>query len=401
MRDSLLILGRQPALGLAELESLYSAGSIKPIRSNIAGLKLPPDDVDFLRLGGSTRLAVPLTELPASDWTLIEKFFISAVLDQLHFFKQGKIKIGVSAYGFSINPARLTATTLKLKKAIREKGRSVRIVPNQTLELNTAQLEHNGLVRTSDNFGTERAPGCEYLLIATGYGKTILARTILAQDIRAYTIRDRERPKRDARVGMLPPKLAQIIVNLAAGKKNKTVLDPFCGTGVVLQESLLMDHSTYGTDIDKRMIEYSNTNLNWLAKDYGAPCTVFKLEVGDATTHVWQPPIDCVASETYLGQPFSALPSPEKLEQVRAACDTIIAKFLINIGRQLQSGTRLCLGVPSWQTAPGKFQHLPLIDRLDDLGYNRHSFEHVRSEDLLYYREAQIVARELLVLTKQ
>ena len=79
------------------------------------------------------------------------------------------------------------------------------------------------------------------------------------QDIESYTKRDRERPKRDAKVGMLPPKLAQIIINLAAGQLpeeklqnicdiplgepiprrllGQTVLDPFCGTGVILQEA--------------------------------------------------------------------------------------------------------------------------------------------------------------------
>jgi hypothetical protein len=35
---------------------------------------------------------------------------------------------------------------------------------------------------------------------------------------------------------------------------------------------------------------------------------------------------------------------------------------------------------------------------LADLGYERVQFAHVKNEDLLYYREDQIVARELLVL---
>jgi hypothetical protein len=39
------------------------------------------------------------------------------------------------------------------------------------------------------------------------------------QDIDAYAERDFERPMRDAFVGMLPPKLAQIMLNLAVGEE--------------------------------------------------------------------------------------------------------------------------------------------------------------------------------------
>ncbi|HET6924929.1 MAG TPA: hypothetical protein VFH39_03825, partial [Candidatus Saccharimonadales bacterium] len=63
--------------------------------------------------------------------------------------------------------------------------------------------------------------------------------------------------------------------------------------------------------------------------------------------------------------------------------------------------TRLCLAVPAWQTSANQFKHLPLIDQIRDLGYNRVSFEHVRDDQLLYYREDQIVARQLLVLTRK
>src|SRR6266516_2138922 len=103
MQQSLLILGRQPALGLAELESLYGAEKVEPTRPDIAGVNLPPGNVEFMRLGGSTRLAAPLAELPVTDWKLVEKFFVGAVLDVLHSLPgEGKLKFGVSAFGFDI-----------------------------------------------------------------------------------------------------------------------------------------------------------------------------------------------------------------------------------------------------------------------------------------------------------
>ncbi len=412
---SICILGRQPALGLAELESLYGAPTISRIGSRVAGLQLPLLDIDMLRLGGSTRTATVITELPAIDWKLVEKFFISAVVDRLQSGVEGKLKIGLSAFDFTITPARLNATALSLKKAIRNTGRSVRIVPNQSLELNTAQIIHNGLTKPL---------GSEFLLIKKQH-TTLLAKTVLTQDIANYTLRDRSRPKRDARVGMLPPKLAQIIINLAVGQVELRhesqatnhklaagsppphstfyILDPFCGTGVVLQEALLMDYKVIGTDLEPRMIDYTKQNLAWLKANYHhqLPITSYQLEQGDATAHKWQPQPNAVATETYLGHPFTETPTPQALAQTVSDVNLILKKFLQNIRGQLPAGTRLCIAVPAWQIGPGTFRHLPLIDQLSELGYNRVSFEHVRSDQLLYYREDQIVARQLLALTRQ
>ena len=114
----------------------------------------------------------------------------------------------------------------------------------------------------------------------------------------------------------------------------------------------------------------------------------------------WQQPIDAVVSETYLGQPFSAPPSPLKLEEVKKNCNHIISEFLINLGKQIQPGTPVCIAVPAWSDKEGRFTHLPLIATIARLGYKPHEFTNISQNDLLYYREGQVVARELLVLIK-
>jgi hypothetical protein len=108
-----------------------------------------------------------------------------------------------------------------------------------------------------------------------------------------------------------------------------------------------------------------------------------------------------VASETYLGRPFTASPAAEILAQTAADCNLIIKKFLKNIHGQLKPGTRLSLALPAWQTKRGQFKHLPLIDQIEDLGYNRVSFEHAGDDQLIYYRPGQIVARQLIVITRK
>jgi tRNA G10 N-methylase Trm11 len=400
---SLLFLGRQPALGLAELESLYGADTISLINETVAGSKLPAKDIDFSRLGGSIKLASVIGEIESTDWRRIEKVLLQQVPITATLLEEGKIQFGLSIYGLKVGLKDIEATALRLKKAIRAKtNQSVRVTPNKESALSSAQVLHNHLTGPR---------GLEIVLVKSG-NKTILGRTVAEQDIEAYAKRDQNRPKRDARVGMLPPKLAQIIVNLAVGNpkiiEDKTthtpiVLDPFCGTGVILQEALLMEYHVIGTDIESRMIEYTQKNIEWLYKERDISGFLRYLAVGDATQHQWLEAhvTDAVACEGYLGQPFNTFPSEEKLREVMNTCNQIMKGFLKNIAGQIQSGTRLCVALPAWHRPNGTFEHLKLLDSLEELGYNRVVLKHVRNEELLYYRPDQVVARELLILTKQ
>ncbi|MEO7364295.1 MAG: DNA methyltransferase [Candidatus Saccharimonadales bacterium] len=404
--QSLLTLGRQPLLGLAELESLYGAARVRLVGKQAAIVDIDPCLLAFDRLGGSIKFAKVLTTQPTTNWKQLEKFLITVGPGHAGRLPEGKMQLGLSVQGLDVSPGQLEATGLTLKKAIRKTGRSVRLIPNKTAELTTPQVIHNHLTGPT---------GWELLLIGDG-DQTIIAQTVMVQDIASYTRRDRERPKRDAKVGMLPPKLAQLLINLAAGPLpeaqlsnicdtpagqpvpktilGQTVLDPFCGTGVVLQEAHLMGYDVYGTDLEPRMIDFTNANLSWLD-----PKLVARTETGDATNHTWTAPVDLIAGETYLGKPFTSAPDPVTLSQTASDCNTIIRKFLRNIHGQLAPGTRLCLAVPAWQTSPDHFKTLPLIDQIDDLGYNRVRFEHIRDDQLIYYRSDQLVARQLLVIT--
>jgi SAM-dependent methyltransferase len=411
--QSVMILGRQPELGLAELESLYGPAVLRTVGNHAAVVDVDPCLLAFDRLGGSVKFCKLLTTLDTTNWRDIEKFLLQVSPGHSERLPEGKLLLGLSVIGFDTSPRQLEATGLSIKKVIRKTGRPVRLVPNKSPELNAAQVIHNKL--TGPN-------GWELVFIRDG-SKTIVAQTVKVQGIESYTRRDRERPKRDAKVGMLPPKLAQIILNLSAGKlaeetlKNicdipadqeiplvrldQQLLDPFCGTGVLLQEAALMGYDVYGTDLEPRMIEYSERNLGWLGGTYRLPPVCCRLEAADATDHAWEAPVDIVAAETYLGRPFTSPPDAETLARTVSDCNLILKKFLKNIAPQLKSGTRLCLAVPAWQTRRGQFKHLPLIDQISELGYNRVSFEHIRDEQLLYYREDQIVARQLIVITRK
>ena len=216
------------------------------------------------------------------------------------------------------------------------------------------------------------------------------------QNISEYAKRDQARPARDAKVGMLPPKLAQILINLCGLLPEKSrVLDPFCGTGVVLQEAFLMGYLPYGTDLSERMVDYTKRNLEWIG------CTKFEAEVGDAMSFSWTGKVDAVVAEAFLGQPMSQPPADIKLKHEKMRCKDIISGFLKNLSGQIESGTPVVLAVPAWLRSNGDYSRLNILDEVEDMGYNVKKFINLGQKDLLYYREGQIVAREIIVLRKK
>jgi SAM-dependent methyltransferase len=392
---SIFVLGRQPAIGRAELESLFGAEHLEPIGDYAVATDIPLQDIQFDRIGSSIRLAKPLSTINTTKWPDIVRHIMRELPQNMDYIPEGKVKLGVSAYGLKVDPRQLLRLGLEAKKLARAHGRtSIRIVPNTEPTLNSAQVLHNGLTGEC---------GRETLCIKYG-DKTYFAQTVAIQNIDAYAHRDHGRPKRDAYVGMLPPKLAQTIINLGTGPlpaaSDHIVLDPFCGTGVVLQEALLMGYGAYGSDIEPRMIDYSRKNLEWLTTFHGKLADP-RLEIGDATNHLWQHPFSVVAGESYLGRAIKQWPSPEKLQEIIGTCNVIIAKFLENLAKQIPSGTRCCIAVTAWQAPDGRILHLPMLDRLENLGYNRVRFSGASDKEMVYRRPDQLVARELLVITRK
>lgn len=62
--------------------------------------------------------------------------------------------------------------------------------------------------------------------------------------------------------GVMMPVLARTLVNLAQTKKGDVLLDPFCGTGGILLEGMLLDADVIGTDMDISMLKGCLENLS-------------------------------------------------------------------------------------------------------------------------------------------
>ena len=149
------------------------------------------------------------------------------------------------------------------------------------------------------------------------------------------------------------------------------------------------------------LIEYSEKNLNWLEKSKSLEKNRFLLSVGDAADFKWTEKIDAVACETYLGVPMSRPPVEIKLKEQKQECLRIILGFLRNLSGQLSSGTPLALAIPAWLKSEGGYERLNLLDLVEELGYNVVKLNHLSQEDMLYFRDGQVVAREIIVLRKK
>lgn len=385
------ILGRQPKLGIAEIESVFGGDKILELSDQAALI-----DTEILRInrfGGLLKAGVVIEKVDKTDWRKLSQKLVQEYFDKWSK-QESRITLGISIYDMKVTPKDIQKTGVALKQRLKKANVSLRLVPNESPTLSTATSHHNKL---------GLSPNKVEILIVNSSEGIYIAESTGAQNITAYANRDQARPKRNPFVGMLPPKLAQIMINLAVGSESnpadKTLLDPFCGTGVILQETALMGLRAYGTDHSEKMIRYSRDNLNWLAEKNNKHFDWF-LREADATKAKWRQPIDFVVSESYLGQPFSAPPSQDKLIEVRNNCNHIISEFLKNLASQIKPGTSMCLAVPAWRDKYGNITHLPLISQLGRLGYKPHKLVNVAQNDLIYYREDQIVARELLVLTK-
>ena len=374
----LFVLGREPKLSLAELEALFSSDCVRPIAPHLA--LVDTNHVPFDRLGGTVKVAQLLDQ---------------SIQDYLYALPEGKITLGISDYSSHANPRKTWELALKYKNLLKRHGRNVRLVPNgKDAVLSSATSHHNQLGEKTNHIEIVK------------YGK-YTAISIGTQNITAYAKRDQARPARDAFVGMLPPKLAQMLINLATnGVKTGTILDPFCGTGVILQEAILMGYAAYGSDLSEKMIQYSQKNLDWLVgrtlRLQKASAPKLFLEPGDATDHQWQATKPtAVASEIYLGHPLSNPPAEIKLKQLQQDAKMLLSSFLKNLAPQITSGTQLALATPAWKRPDGTYSGVNILDEIEKLGYNAIKYRYASYDDLLYYREDQIVARQIIVLRKK
>ena len=411
----IFFLGRIPALSLAEIQAMLEKYDLKykiVLTSESFAILDLEEKLDvrdfFVQMGGTPKIAEVLAETDEEGVREMAAGLIKKAFEE----KPGKKDIGYSIYFTKKYTKDKEEEKMKFYQDIFSKmkrdelkERSVRIVypnPGET-ELSTATVFNNRLAKAK-NF--------EFDIIYAGK-KLILGKTVIVQDIESYGMRDYEKPGRDAHIGMMPPKLAQIMINLARPKEGQLIFDPFCGTGTILQEALLNDYRVIGSDANGEQIEKCKKNLEWLGKKYVLTYPeykVFQASFNEAIKKLKPGYVDAIVTESTLGPVYKKVPSPTEIKGNYATLNKLYTRFLQNIRPVLKTGGRIVVTLPAYQLKPKEYVFAEFIDSLEKLGYSRvcpldkrfesESIRITRRGTIIYSRPEQIVAREIVIFQK-
>ncbi|MBI4435656.1 hypothetical protein HY630_03220 [Candidatus Uhrbacteria bacterium] len=404
------ILGSHPELSIAEIRAVLgqmyhpvfvsdSVVVIEPIDWNLGEL--------LERLAGIVKVGRIAGEL--NSWNKTEAADLIASLASGAAGKN-KISFGLSVYELGDKKTTrflerdLDQLGLEIKKRLKETGRPIRYVKGKEPRLSSAIVETNGLLES----------GGEFVLLATT-SKILIGQTDAVQNFKAWSDRDYGRPARDAKSGMLPPKLARIMINLGGiDPRGSVLLDPFCGSGTVLMEGALMGFEhLIGSDISTKAVADTKTNMAWLLEQFNLTPPNLSLLVTPAadlpsalTSPSGPPParggargggsanvaVDLLVTEVFLGNPrVKALDQADAL-RLESELIPLFRDSFTSLATLLKPTARAVVAFPAYKAKDGTWHRLPLKSLLESLGYKI-------LDTHLYYREDQLVARDIYVLT--
>ncbi|MDP3964473.1 MAG: hypothetical protein Q8Q20_02295 [bacterium] len=389
------IIGRFPSLSRAEIWTKFSQNP-SWISSDTIALDIDSElgVKNLHQMGGTIKVGQLIDTVNQDELrqaVMEPKFFE-------HFGRSGgRYIIGISAYGqkeLLPPPRQLAGMGLNIKKELRKKGRAVRLVTSRINPLSSVIVSKNKLI--------ER--GAEIVLIYESKNRIHIGFTLAVQNFEAYGHRDYGRPKRDMRSqGMIPPKLAQIMLNVANVTKDSVVMDPFCGGGTILQEALLLGcRQVIGSDSNPQAIEDTKNNLRWLRAYHELASARIELSTHDARKPFPQlapDSIDAVVTEPYLG-PLRPPKDEAQLGNLRDELTQLYSQSLKNLRTYLKPAARVVLILPSWHSGREIIQ--PDIQKIASLsGFSLSNFpDWVGHNPFLYHREGQNVARLVAVLIR-
>ena len=291
MKKYIFLLGQNSELAQEEIITIIkkNKGSIENISKLyiLANISIEPKEL-INTLGGTIKIA----EYQESINNLKNLNLLTYLKDKLR--KEKKNNFGFSLYhGHHKEYQQIFKKSLELKKELKTQGYKIRLVTSKEKILSSVIVSKNKLEEK------------EIIIIKNNNNNYLIALTKVVQDFTKYGERDIGRPSRDTKAGMLPPKLAQIMINLGDLDKEKVLLDPFCGSGTILQEALLLGYKNIkGSDYSKKAIAASEKNITWLKKKYHLKNNLHlqKIHVKDLSKYFKKESIDLIVTEPFLGE---------------------------------------------------------------------------------------------------
>ncbi len=414
--NSVFFLGSHPALSAAELAA-FAQRTEWGVRWDLSRLPVallgeghPRPRVEMQRhLGGTTMIGSLRATLPRFP---TPEDLLDAVAE-ITQPRQGKRLVGLSAlvcFGGaerSMKNGELKSTPLaasvrslamSLKRALGLKGTRVVFPAARRPDLSTAQLLHNKLPREGTAI---------FLLAREDNVDVVTIDTI--QDIEAYARRDRGRPYADPGRGMLPPKVAQILLNLSLVPRGGTVYDPFCGVGTIPMEALLMGLPVVASDASPTQVGRTRENISWLLSRslhaVDLKHQVFAQDIRKGIPALPPQSVDAIVTEGWLGPARTTPPPPREADEIFSRSGALVQQLLSSMKAVVRDQARTVIALPAFRVGK-RVLHFPL-ERVRLAGWKREPlvaaewqahplFRESHRGTLLYGRPDAIVLREIV-----
>lgn len=379
-------IGRSKDIAIAELGSLLGFDCMQAIDDEFllidSEICLNQDFLD--KLGGSIAI-----------YKVLELFDAPLRVDKLSKLIAADLELETSkinlAFGSKSIEKRDNLNVLKeTKKILKSRKQSCRFVE----KFSTAALYGSG-------FAKDKVRAYRFVRMK---GEYYFVKLFALQDINSYSLRDYQKPYRDAKLGMHPPKLSQIMLNLA-GEAN-VVYDPFCGTGTVLMEAALQHKVVVGSDIQPENIFGTIKNLEWLRDNFDIDYVEMNIFQSDARQIDDMHNADVIVTEGYLGKPKKGNETLTELESEMSELQSLYLSFLKKLSEVSKKEFSVVINFPLFAYKKEKIKFKNLVEKLKPLGYSVSALLPDlpelglrEMETLLYKRDDQKVFRQIVRLT--
>lgn len=359
MVSRLYFFGRTPELSRVELSQFVDSFDL--VTPDIAKTSDPflinglevNDETSINILGGVVRIAEVIGIYPTVSSSDIAKAFDASI---------NKVEFAISGYGVGKNE--IAALCVDVKKLLMNANKSVRFL-----------LPHDGSVVSAVALVKEHIQ--EIVIVKTN-DSYLIAKTTAIQPFEAWNNRDYHRPFSDPKAGMLPPKIARMIVNIALGKSTggKTLLDPFCGMGTVLGEAALRGVNAIGSDIDRPTVEKAKKNISWLLATYKSPASVRLLE-SDAThidEQIDKNSVDAIVTEPVMGPTTfgeGKIHDRREIQNIVKGLEKLYIGCFRSWTTLLKSNGIIVIALPSFVVNSQVYSVKKVVDTCEKLGYTK------------------------------
>ncbi len=211
------------------------------------------------------------------------------------------------------------------------------------------------------------------IMFCVGRERSFVATTVAVHNPFEFQKRDVGKPVQ-RRIFAIPPRIARIMVNLAACTEGKTLLDPFCGVGGVLQETLLAKAKAIGVDINRWCVDATMRNLEWLKNEYKLENAEYRVLQGDIqrlSQKIGWEQVDCIATEPDLGPALRQVPTTSYALRIVEKLEPLYYCLLEEAYKVLKNGGRLVVVSPYIKTRSEKPVTMGFDRKAEEIGFER------------------------------